>query len=227
MRDYILTHLTDASSLDMVTIVLNNVVAIVLALFIMFTYWLTYTGTAYSKKFNVSLGMLVLITTMVMCVIGDNVALSLGMVGALSIIRFRTAVKDVRDATYLFWAIAAGICCGVSHYVLAGLSGVFVFVFLIIFRQFSSDGKVLLIVRSNVEAQNKAEATISSYFGSAANQTMRNASKDVCELVYIIRQAKLQRIAVKRGGESVVERLMKIEGVESVNLVEQTDDIGR
>ena len=103
----------------------------------------------------------------------------------------------------------------------------FVFVFLIIFRQFSSDGKVLLIVRSNVEAQNKAEATISSYFGSAANQTMRNASKDVCELVYIIRQAKLQRIAAKRGGESVVERLMKIEGVESVNLVEQTDDNGR
>ena len=227
MRDYILTHLTSASSLDIMTIVMNSVVSIVLALFIMFTYWLTYTGTAYSKKFNVSLGMLTIITTMVMCVISDNVALSLGMVGALSIIRFRTAVKDVRDATYLFWAIAVGICCGVSQYVLGGISCVFVFLFLVAFRQFSSDGKVLLIVRSDVEAQNRAEAAITSYFGNAAKQTMRNASAEACELVYLVRQAKLERIASKRGGESIVERLMKIDGVESVNLVEQTDDIGR
>lgn len=227
MTDYILTHLTDTAALDMGVLVLNNVVGIALALFIMFTYWLTYSGTAYSKKFNVSLGLLELITTMVMCVIGNNVALSLGMVGALSIIRFRTAVKDVRDATYLFWAIAVGICCGVSQYVLAAVSCIFVFVFLVIFRQFSSDGKVLLIVRSNVESQNKAEAAVASYFGKAAHQTMRNASKDVCELVYLIRQAKLENIAKKRGGESIVEKLMKIDGIDSVNLVEQTDDIGR
>lgn len=227
MKDYILTHLSDASSLSIVTIVLNSTVAIAIALFIMFTYWLTYTGTAYSKKFNVSLGMLTLITTMVMCAIGDNVALSLGMVGALSIIRFRTAVKDVRDATYLFWAIAGGICCGVSQYLLAGLSSVFVFLFLVAFRQFSSDGKVLLIVRSEVGAQNKAEAVVEDYFGKTAKQTMRNASKNVCELVYIVRQAHLDRISARRGGESVVDKLMKIEGVESVNLVEQTDDIGR
>lgn len=227
MKDYLLTHLTDVSSLDVMTILANNVVAIIIALFIMFTYWLTYTGTAYSKKFNVSLGMLTIITTMVMCVISDNVALSLGMVGALSIIRFRTAVKDVRDATYLFWAIAVGICCGVSQYLLAGLSCVFVFVFLVAFRQFSSDGKVLLIVRSDVGAQNKVEAAVSAYFGKSAKQTMRNASKNVCEIIYLIRQAQLERIAAKRGGESIVDKLMRIEGVESVNLVEQTDDIGR
>lgn len=227
MQEYILTHLVSQSSLDLATIALNNVAGIVLALFVMFTYWLTYTGTAYSKKFNISLGMLVLITTMVMCVIGDNVALSLGMVGALSIIRFRTAVKDVRDATYLFWSIAVGLCCGVSNYVLAGISCIFVFLFLIAFRQFSSDGKLLLIVRSNAESQNKAEAAITSYFGDAAKQTMRNASKGVCEMVYVVRAAQLERIVSKRGGESIVERLMKIGGVESVNLVEQTDDIGR
>lgn len=227
MKDYILTHLTDTASLDMVTLVMNNVVGIALAAFIMLTYWLTYTGTAYSKRFNVSLGMLTMITTMVMCVIGNNVALSLGMVGALSIIRFRTAVKDVRDATYLFWAIAVGISCGVSQYVLAAVSCVFIFVFLVILRQFSSDGKVLLIVRSDAGAQNKIEAGIESYFGSAAHQTMRSASSDISEMIYLISQPHLNKIAKKRGGESIIEILMKIEGVESVNLVEQTEDIGR
>lgn len=227
MKDFILSSLTDLAALDLATVVLNNVVGVGLALFIMFTYWLTYSGTAYSKKFNVALGMLVLITTMVMCVIGNNVALSLGMVGALSIIRFRTAVKDVRDATYLFWGIAAGICCGVSQYALAAVGSVFVFAFLLVFRQFSSDGKMLLIVRSGADAQNKVEAAVSSYFGSSARQTMRNASHANCEIVYVVRRAKLERLVEKRGGESIVEKLMKIEGVESVNLVEQTDDIGR
>lgn len=227
MKDYILASLTDFAALNLGTVVLNSTVGVALALFIMLTYWLTYTGTAYSKKFNVSLGMLTLITTMVMCVIGNNVALSLGMVGALSIIRFRTAVKDVRDATYLFWSIAAGICCGVSQYALAAVSSVFIFAFLIAFRQFSSDGKVLLIVRSAAEAQSRVEAAVASYFNKAAHQTMRNASDDHSEIVYVVRRATLERIAKRHGSESIVDRIMRIEGVESVNLVEQTDDIGR
>ena len=67
---------------------------------------------------------------MIMSIISNNIALSLGMVGALSIIRFRTAVKDVRDATYIFWAIAAGIGCGVSQYALIVIGSAFLLLFL-------------------------------------------------------------------------------------------------
>ena len=122
MRAYILENLTNTESLDLAVILLNNTVSLVMAFFIMFTYKISYTGSAYSRRFNVAIGSITLITTMIMSVISNNVALSLGMVGALSIIRFRTAVKDVRDATYIFWAIAVGIGCGVSQYALIAIA---------------------------------------------------------------------------------------------------------
>ena len=80
-------------------------------------YWLSHTGTIYSKKFNVSLVTLTILTATVMAIIGNNIALSLGMVGALSIVRFRTAIKDSRDTVYIFWTIVAGLGCGVGDYV--------------------------------------------------------------------------------------------------------------
>ncbi|MEG0091440.1 MAG: DUF4956 domain-containing protein, partial [Oscillospiraceae bacterium] len=133
MKQFILNNFQDIGNATLSSIVLNNIVALLLGLFIMFTYWATYSGTAYSKKFNVSLGMLLVITTMIMNVISSNIALSLGMVGALSIIRFRTAVKDVRDATFIFWCIAAGIACGISKYTPALIGSITLFLFLLVF----------------------------------------------------------------------------------------------
>ena len=77
-------------------------------------YYVAHAGTVYSRKFNVSLVVLTVLTSTVMTVIGNNIALSLGMVGALSIVRFRTAIKDSRDTVYIFWCIVAGIACGVG-----------------------------------------------------------------------------------------------------------------
>ena len=76
--------------------------AIVLGLAIFVSYWISHAGTIYSQKFNVNLVTLTVLTTTVMMVIGSSIALSLGMVGALSIVRFRTAIKDPRDTTYIF-----------------------------------------------------------------------------------------------------------------------------
>ena len=94
MREFIIENLTNTESLQITVILMNNVVALVTAFFIMFTYKISYDGSAYSRKFNISLGSVTIITAMIMSVISNNVALSLGMVGALSIIRFRTAVKE-------------------------------------------------------------------------------------------------------------------------------------
>ena len=105
MREFIVENLTNTEALSVTVILMNNVIALIVAFFIMFTYKISYAGPAYSRKFNISIGSITIITAMIMSIISNNIALSLGMVGALSIIRFRTAVKDVRDATYIFWAI--------------------------------------------------------------------------------------------------------------------------
>jgi len=207
-------------------VLLNNVVAVVFALFLMLTYRLTYAGTAYSRKYNVTLGMLVIITTLIMSVISSNVALSLGMVGALSIIRFRTAVKDMRDAGFIFWCIAIGVACGVSQYMLAGVSSVVIFLFMLVFRQIGPDSKMLLIIRADNAAQNRAEAIVEQHFGRSAKRIMKNASLQTCELVYQVSQLALKR-SDDRAKVDIVQRLVKVEGVQSVNMVEQSDDISR
>ena len=226
MTDFILESLTDLSGLNLNTILLNNIVTIVIAFFIMLTYRLTYTGTAYSKKFNVSLGMITIVTTLIMSVISNNISLSLGMVGALSIIRFRAPVKDARDATFIFWGIAIGVACGVSQYLLAAISSVFVFLFLLVMNQTHPEGKLLLIIKCSIEAQNKAQAAVEEYFSKSARLRMKNASAQGCELVYEVSQRVLQKVKEKNQMD-IVEKLLKIEGVLNVNQVEQTDDISR
>ena len=109
MREFIVENLTNTEALSVTVILMNNIIALIVSFFIMFIYKISYVGTAYSRKFNISIGTITIITAMIMSIISNNIALSLGMVGALSIIRFRTAVKDVRDATYIFWAIVLAV----------------------------------------------------------------------------------------------------------------------
>ena len=87
-------------------IIFNIVVTTLLGLFIYYVYKKTFSGVLYSQNFNVTIVMICVITAIVMMLIGNNLALSLGMVGSLSIIRFRTAIKEPRDIGFLFWAIA-------------------------------------------------------------------------------------------------------------------------
>ena len=112
----LLDLLENGGQLEARIIILRMLAGTVVAFFIYLSYMFSHEGSIYSKKFNVSLMALTTITTAVMIVIGNNIALSLGMVGALSIVRFRTAIKDSRDTIYIFWAIVAGICCGAGDF---------------------------------------------------------------------------------------------------------------
>ena len=102
MREYLAQLIAESGTLTAQEIVLHITASVVLSAAIYVSYWFTHAGTAYSKKFNVSLVSLTILTATVMTVIGNNIALSLGMVGALSIVRFRTAIKDSRDTAYIF-----------------------------------------------------------------------------------------------------------------------------
>ena len=226
MKDFILQNLTSAETLSLATIILNNFVAMAIAFFIMFTYKISYSGTAYSRKFNVSIGTITIITTMIMSVISNNIALSLGMVGALSIIRFRTAVKDVRDASFIFWAIAVGIGAGVSQYFLIGIGSLFLFLFLLITRQAVLDQKQLLIVQGLPSTQNQIEAIINDHFGNNIHQKMKNVDVSSCEIIYSVKEGVITK-ANEKHLIDISQRLMKIDGIQRVNLIEQMDDILR
>ena len=95
--------------------------AFALSVFIVYVYRITYGGVSYSKSFAKCLIMLSMVTAVVILVISSNVVLSLGMVGALSIVRFRTAIKEPADTAFMFWAIATGIICGAGYVVLSAL----------------------------------------------------------------------------------------------------------
>ena len=226
MRAYILENLTNTQSLDLAVILLNNTVSFVMAFFIMFTYKLSYTGTAYSRRFNVAIGSITIITSMIMSIISNNVALSLGMVGALSIIRFRTAVKDVRDATYIFWAIAAGIGCGVSQYALIAIGSLFLLVFLQLTGKGFSSYRQMLVVQGEGKALSRIEAAVSDFFDGKVKASMRNMTAESCELVYSIPEGMLEK-ASKKNQMDITEALMRISGVRRVNLVEQKDELSQ
>ncbi|MEG1406492.1 MAG: DUF4956 domain-containing protein [Ruthenibacterium sp.] len=226
MKQFILDNFSNIGGATFGAILLNNVVAVLLALFVMFTYWLTYSGTAYSKKFNVSLGMLLIITTLIMNVISSNIALSLGMVGALSIIRFRTAVKDVRDATFIFWCIAAGISCGIAKYMPALIGSVTLFVFLLIFKQVGAEDKYLIIIKGTAKALRSIEVAVAEYYAGRAHLRVKNMIGDSVDLVYEVSVKTLAR-AAKKSSFPIEDELFRIEGVTSVNQVEQSDDMSR
>ena len=226
MNDFLVNNLTNLADLNIKVVLLNNLVTVVTSIFIMLTYRITYTGTAYSKKFNVSLGMMTIVTTFIMSVISNNIALSLGMVGALSIIRFRTAVKDVRDTTFIFWGIAVGISCGVSQYMLAAITSVVIFVFLLVFGYINDDEKITLVILTKIGSQSAVQTAMEKYFGSNARQKMKNADKESCELVYETNKKALDKMK-SESQMDIVERLLKIEGVVNVNQSSQSEDISR
>lgn len=115
-----------------------------------------------------SLVALTVLTTVVMTAIGNNVALSLGMVGALSIVRFRTAIKDSRDTIYIFWAIVAGLSCGVGDYITAGLGSAGVFLILLILGRIKNENRMMLIIRGARNTDERIMSAVTTYFNGQA-----------------------------------------------------------
>ena len=143
LTSYLLSRNVTITPLEAVTCLLC---ALVLAMFMYYIYRKTYTGVAYSRNFNVSLVLLAIITTIAMLAIGNNLTLSLGMVGSLSIIRFRTAIKEPKDIAFVFWAISIGLCCGASMYIISALGSVMLAVVLVVFARHPYDSAAYLLV---------------------------------------------------------------------------------
>ena len=223
MNKELLYYLTnDAGSLTLQEILLSFACAVVLGAVIFVSYRFCHTGAVYSGKFNVSLWMMTLVTTLIMCVIGNNIALSLGMVGALSIVRFRTAIKDPRDTTYIFWAIAVGVCCGICDYLIAGIGSAVIFCMMVLLGNARGNDRYLLIVRIDGSPDTRVEELMQCFYRNKARLRVKNTAQAQSEYIYELSASLLR----KRGGiGDISNELYALEGVQNVNLVCQNDEI--
>jgi hypothetical protein len=224
MRSQIFNLIKDQSTLTWEQIASNIIVAGILGFLIFVSYMISHRGTIYSKKFNVSLVALTVLTSMVMTVIGNNVALSLGMVGALSIVRFRTAIKDSRDTVYIFWTIIVCICCGVGDYIVAGIGSGVVFLLLLIFGAIKNNNRMLVIIRGARTKESQIQAVMYKFFGAKAILRVRNSTEDSIEFIYEI-TAKLLSQAERKNNVGICDEMYRLGNIEYVNTVMQNDEI--
>lgn len=212
-------------SLSIEQILTNFIVAVVLAACVYLSYRMSHSSAVYSPRFNASLVMVTLITTMVMNVIGNNIALSLGMVGALSIVRFRTAIKDPRDTTYIFWALGAGLCCGVSEYYVGVIGTGVLFVVMLLFGAIRNNDRYLLVIHSSEQAGKDVEKTVLNLYGEKAALRVRNAARGNMEFIYELSSALVRKVLPDH--KAINEVLMEIEGVRQANLIMQSEEVSR
>ncbi len=225
MKDLLFNYFTQQTTvITFQVILLNFLMATVLGMVIYVSYRFSHSEPVYSSRFNVSLVMLTIVTTLVMAVIGNNVALSLGMVGALSIVRFRTAIKDPRDTVYIFWCIAVGICCGVSEYFIATVGSSIIFFFLVIFGRVSRNDRYLLIVRADQNKEEDIAKIVLLHFDGRAIMRVKNISDGITEMIYEF-SAHILKKNEKKG--SITNKISEIENVHSINLVCQNDEVNR
>lgn len=223
MREYIYNMFGQTKVLDFETIALQIIMAAILGIVIYFSYFLSHIGTIYSRKFNTSLLLLTILTATVMTVIGNNIALSLGMVGALSIVRFRTAVKDSRDTVYIFWTIIVGICCGVGDFLVAAVGSAVAFFALLLLGRLKNDNRILLILRGRRASEAKIEALVFDVYRGKALMRVKNTTQESIELIYEISREQYSKS--NKASKSFTEAMYEIEGIEYVNVVAQNDEI--
>lgn len=189
------------------------------------TYYITSEKIVYNRKFNWSLVAILLITIIVMMMISSNIAISLGMVGALSIVRFRTAIKDSRDTIFIFWAIAEGLCTSSQNYRLTFTSVIFIAIVLIISSKIPGIwNRYLLVVTGGETQQIDREMFQNILTPFVVSQRIRTVNKSAtCAHEELV-------LEVKTRGElnlKVIDELILVPGVETVNWVaESGENIG-
>lgn len=234
MNKYLYEIISSQGSLSVQDIALRIVVSAFFAIVVYISYKITHSGAVYSAKFNITLVTLTILTTMVMTVIGNNVALSLGMVGALSIVRFRTSIKDSRDTVYIFWTIILGICCGVGDFAVACIGSAVVFLVLLVLGRVKSEYRTLLIIRADRGKAEEVRRIVFEYFVKTPVIKAENTTDTKVEFIYEIDKLSLEKSKVKemkralkedREQNSITDKLYALGGIDYINIVAQSDEI--
>lgn len=201
--------LEKTSNFSIIDSLIGLLVAFSVGLFIYYVYKKTFSGVIYSHTFNISLIIISMATALIIIGISSNVLLSLGMVGALSIVRFRTPIKDPMDLVYLFWAIVSGILCGAGFIVLVILGALLIGLVLILFtNRIKIENPYLLVIKYTNEALEDAlTKTISNHAKKFSLKSKSIMSGNDLEVTYEIR--------VKENNATFINTISKLDGVKS------------
>lgn len=199
-------------------ITLNMLITLVLVIFIYWVYKKTYSGVMYSKNFNITIMLISTVTAMVMMVIGSNLALSLGMVGALSIIRFRAAIKDPKDIGFLFWGIAVGLSAGTGSYSIAIIGSVIIAIILFVFNVPSNDeASYLLIIKGNDIKIDKVTEIIKKNVPKYKLR-MKSTNPVSQEIIYEVNLRKVSE-------DELMKELKQIKEISTLNIVSHNGEV--
>ena len=209
-----LENVTSVSILDMA---IALVLAFGLGMLIFLVYKKTFAGVMYSSSFGVTLVALTMITTLVILAVTSNVVLSLGMVGALSIVRFRTAIKEPLDIAFLFWSIAVGIVLAAGMIPLAVIGSVVIGVMLLVFvnRKTHVNPYIVVLQCDGYNSETQARTFLESHAERCAVKS-KSARKGLVELNLEVR--------LKDGNTDFINALSELDGVESAVLVSYNGD---
>ena len=198
-------------------VVISLALALVIGLYIFFIYKKSFSGVMYSRNFNVSLILVTLVTTLVLMLISTNITLTLGMVGALSIVRFRTAIKDPIDTAFIFWAVGEGLALGVGFFDAAIIGGVVIGIFVLLLSAFKvrSAMPYLLVLHYSEAANGPIKQMIKQLPGARIRS--KTAQRDGIELTLELR--------LRDNETGFVEKFLRVDGVYDASLISYQGDL--
>lgn len=197
--------------LSLINIFLGLITAIIIGSIIYLTYQKFYTGVIYSRSFAVTLVGMTIMTAVITLAISTNIVISLGMVGALSIVRFRTAVKDPLDLLYLFWAITSGIASGANMYLLVLIAAVVMVFIIVLFNKHQLKGRIYIAV-IHYTTDEAGDNIIRSFGKMKYFIKSKTVRKEVTEMAV--------EVYCKNNDTFFIEKIRDIEGVEDVTLIQ-------
>lgn len=214
IKKSVIAEFTGTISVD--KIVFSLLTAFLIGIFIVYIYKKTYNGVVYSKSFSLCIILLAMVTSLIIRTISSNLALSLGMVGALSIVRFRTAIKEPLDTAFMFWAITAGIMSGAGIYLVAivGSACLGLLYFVSHILGFKTKSQYLFVVKY----EEKAEKEIMKALAEIPKYKLKSKSivKGMTELTF--------ELALKENDPEILNKFTEHEGVVSASVISYQND---
>ncbi|MCR4677904.1 MAG: DUF4956 domain-containing protein [Lachnospiraceae bacterium] len=206
-----------ANDITLKTVVIALLLTTLLATYIFFVYRAMCRKTFYSKNFNISLVGVALITAAIIITIQSSIVVSLGMVGALSIVRFRTAVKDPMDLMFLFWSISTGIICGAGFAEYAVILAVVLTAVVIVlnFVPIAKAPLILIVNSANTDSEGSIIGAVKEY-SSAYQVKSRNLTANSLDMTIEVRS---------KAGSELVKNVMKVEGVKGASLLAHDGEV--
>ena len=202
---------------------LSLLVAVIIGMFIIYVYRKTYTGVVYSKAFSLCILMLAMVTAMIIRTISSNISLSLGMVGALSIVRFRTAVKEPVDTGFMFWGITAGIMSGAGLYLISIIASLLIGVlyFVVYLMGFRLSNRYLLVLKYESDAQSEVIKKL-----KALKKFKVRSKSNFNDVIELSLEVDLKEDKKGSVDSSIVDEFSGVKGVKSASLIAYQNDFG-